>query len=53
MDYTYKIVRFYKNSSKKKRTIKTELSLQEAQEHCNREDTRGEDWFDGYEKQEL
>ena len=27
---------------------KTGLTLDEAQEHCNREDTQGENWFDGY-----
>ena len=26
------------------------MTLEEAQEHCNREDTHGEGWFDGYTK---
>ena len=44
---TYKIIRFRFNGNN--RTIKTGLSLEEAQEHCRREDTQGKDWFDGYE----
>ena len=58
----YKIIRFYmhKDGSTHRRTIKSGLTLEEAQEHCKREDTcmkgnptkygsqyRG--WFDGYE----
>jgi hypothetical protein len=28
--------------------VKAGLTLEEAQEHCNREETHGEGWFDGY-----
>ena len=42
---TYKIIRFRFNGSR--RTIKTGLTLEEAQKHCQREDTHGEGWFDG------
>jgi hypothetical protein len=28
--------------------VKTGLSLEEAREHCKREDTHGDGWFDGY-----
>ena len=43
---TYKIIRFrFKGESK---VIKTGVSLDEARKHCNREDTKGEGWFDGY-----
>jgi hypothetical protein len=28
--------------------VKTDLTLEEAQEHCDREDTHGAFWFDGY-----
>jgi len=45
---TYKIVRIFREDSEFKRTIKTGLTLEEAQEHCSREDTHGEDWFDAY-----
>ena len=50
---TYKIVRFYspdrvRRTGVSKRTIETGLTLEEAQAHCQREDTRGHDWFDGY-----
>lgn len=46
---TYKIIRFrFKGSNK---TIKTGLTLEEAQAHCQREDTHGEGWFDGYDEE--
>ena len=50
---TYKIVRFYAPGQPfSNTTIKTGLTLEEAQEHCSREDTRKEDeWFDGYTKE--
>jgi len=31
--------------------IKSGLTLDQAQEWCRRDDTRGEGWFDGYESQ--
>ena len=43
---TYSIVRHHFN--KDNEVIDTGLSLEEAQEHCNREDTHGDGWFDGY-----
>ena len=52
---TYKIVRFRFQGERE--VIETGLTLEEAQEHCNSEDTRGgstEDgsaWFDGYEEE--
>ena len=49
---SYKIVRMYRESGKKSRTITQGLSLEEAQEHCNRPDTRKESvWFDGYSRE--
>ena len=57
-DTTYKIVRFCFNSDHDDHhaIIKTGLTLEEAQEHCNDESTHGEDaqrgaWFDGYDKE--
>lgn len=49
-DVTYKIVRFTfdENHPDYKRVIKTGLTLEEAQEHCNDESTHGDGWFDGY-----
>ena len=44
---TYKIVRFYRDG-RNRRTIKKGLTLEQAQAHCEREDTAGEGWFDGY-----
>jgi hypothetical protein len=46
---TFKITRFIFNGPK--RTIATGLTLEEAQAHCNRADTHGEGWFDGYEEE--
>ena len=43
----YKIIRFYKNNIKQ-RVIKKGLTLKEAQAHCQREDTKGDGWFDGF-----
>ena len=51
---TYKIIRMYRDDNKASRTIKKGLSLEEAQEHCSRDDTQKLDasgsaiWFDGY-----
>lgn len=50
-DKTYKIVRFYADDSHPdhRKVIKTGLTLEEAQEHCNDEDTHEPGiWFDGY-----
>lgn len=54
---TYKIVRMYWDESKRNRTIKRGLTLEEAKAHCRREDTHKKDedgqviWFDGYEEE--
>ena len=54
---SYKIIRFHNGSlgyerESKNRVIKRGLTLEEAQEHCRREDTRKEGhWFDGYDKE--
>ena len=47
-DTTYKVIRFTFNGSPK--TVKTGLTLEEAQAHCSREDTHGDGWFDGYDE---
>lgn len=43
----YRIIRFRFKGTK--RTIRTGLTLAEAQAHCSRPDTRGPGWFDGYD----
>ena len=52
---TYKIIRFYRDNPDKRRTIKYGLTLEQAQAHCRRPDTRGESafgpWFDGYDEE--
>jgi len=53
-DETYKIVRYYKDSShpKHRKIIKTGLTRKEAQDHCNDPDTEEKGvWFDGFEKE--
>ena len=46
----YKIIRFFRDSDIQE-VIKEGLTLQEAQDHCQRDDTEGEGWFDGYSKE--
>jgi hypothetical protein len=43
---TYKIVRFRLHADKE--VVVRGLTLEQAQAHCNRDDTQGEGWFDGY-----
>jgi len=57
-EQTYLVRRFCFNSDHPDNhaVIKTGLTLEEAQEHCNDESTHGEDadrgpWFDGYDKE--
>ena len=45
---SYKIVRYFFDNNKKPKVIKTGLTLEEAQEHCQDESTSGPGWFDGY-----
>ena len=47
---TYRIVRFSIQDGREVR--ETGLSLEEAQEHCQRADTSGDGWFDGYEQED-
>ncbi len=54
---TYKIIRFHRSRYTDSKIIKTGLTLEQAQEHCQREDTHEQDrqgvtiWFDGYTKE--
>lgn len=43
---SYEIVRF--RFQQPSEVIDVVDTLEEAQEHCQREDTHGDDWFDGY-----
>jgi len=56
MENTYKIVRYHFQGDSK--VIEDGLTLEQAQAHCNREDTQAEPdangfraWFDGYIKE--
>jgi hypothetical protein len=43
---TYSIIRYrFKGDNE---TVRTGVTLEEAQEHCQREETHGDGWFDGY-----
>ena len=44
----YDIVRFYQDRRIVERVIKRNVTLAEAQEHCEEEWTHGAGWFDGY-----
>ena len=46
---TYKIIRFRMNG--KNRVIKTGLTLEQAQAHCENPSTSGNGWFDGYKEE--
>ena len=46
---TYEIVRF--RFKRPNEVLKAGLTLEEAQEWCERPDTLGDDWFDGYRKE--
>ena len=50
---SYRIVRFYMERGKSQRVIKRNLTLEEAQQHCNdpAAEKQGE-WFDGFESEE-
>ena len=48
---TYTVYRYCRECGKEREEIKTGLTLEEAQEHCQRYDTCGEGWFDGYTKE--
>jgi hypothetical protein len=51
MTARYDILRFrFKGETT---VVKTGVTLEEAQEHCQREDTHGEGWFDGYREIKL
>ena len=52
----YKIVRFCfdTNHLDHHKVIKSGLTLEEAQDHCQRDDTREQGvWFDGYYQEDL
>ena len=44
----YRIIR-YRQDGYTRRTIRSGVTLGEAQEHCSRADTKGDGWFDGYD----
>ena len=43
---SYKIIRFSRDKPSK--VMHTGLTLEEAKEHCSKESTHGDGWFDGF-----
>ena len=49
---TYRIVRFYSDYSRPNKTLLTGLTLEQAKAHCQRVDTAGDGWFDGFVRED-
>jgi hypothetical protein len=49
MASTYKIIRYRWHGDNE--ILVRGLTLEQAQSHCQRDDTEGDDWFDGYEEE--
>ena len=48
---TYTVYRFFQDDTLEKEVIDEGLTLEEAQTHCSGPDSKGDGWFDGYEKE--
>ena len=48
---TYKIVRFHQPRDVSNEVIRTGLTREEAEAWCQRDDTEGDGWFDGFTKE--
>ena len=48
---TYRIIRFTMNARYRGLVIKSGLTLEQAQAHCEDPATSGDGWFDGFEKE--
>ena len=51
-EQTYRIVRYFKDLNRPKEIIEEGVSFAEARAHCSDPTTKGEDWFDGFEREE-
>lgn len=51
MSDTYTIRRFYADD-RPSEVVTRGQSLEQARAHCSRDDTHGDGWFDGYEKED-
>ena len=49
MDKTYTIVRFHQFDPEE--VVEEGVTLEHAQEHCKRDDTSGDGWFDGFREE--
>lgn len=45
----YRIRRFYQERGRAPHTLRSHVTLAEAQAHCHDPRTKGEGWFDGYD----
>lgn len=45
----YRIVRYSRHTGGHRRVIRNNVTLTEAQTHCARKDTSGDNWFDGFD----
>ena len=48
---TYRIVRYFREDNITPKTVVRGLTLEQAQAHCSRTDTKGAGWFDGYQEE--
>ncbi len=46
----YNVVRHYRNRVRNRKIIRRGLTLAEAMHWCQRDDTSGPGWFDGFEE---
>lgn len=49
---TYMIIRFYADDRPSEILVRG-LTLEQAQAHCQRDDTHGDGWFDGYDEEDA
>lgn len=49
---TYRIIRFFADD-RPTETIVRGLTLEQAKAHCNRDDSRGNGWFDGFTREAV
>ena len=50
---TYEIKRFYAPGvGKENEVMQTGLTLEEAQDHCQSDDSKCSEWFEGFQKEE-
>ena len=51
-NHKYQIERFYKDPDRPSEILKKDLTYWEAKSHCKEPYSKGDDWFDGFRRQE-